>query len=167
MSRIGRSPIPVPSGVEVRIEGDHVAVTGPRGTLERELPEPITIRQDDGQLLVERPGRGDQRPAGSLLGRLLGVAGIGEDEGRIRRDEQRAGEAGGRPLGVAEPKAAVVALVRRAGEQDPTELVPLHDGTHRRHAGVGGHPDGRGHWPAHSSFACAMKALCSASVREK
>jgi large subunit ribosomal protein L6 len=66
MSRIGRSPIPVPSGVEVRIDGDHVAVTGPRGSLERELPDPITIRQDDGQLLVERPD--DERRSRALHG---------------------------------------------------------------------------------------------------
>ncbi len=66
MSRIGRSPIPVPSGVEVRIDGDHVAVTGPRGSLERELPDPITIRQDEGQLLVERPD--DERRSRALHG---------------------------------------------------------------------------------------------------
>ena len=64
MSRIGRSPIPVPSGVEVTISGDHVAVKGPRGTLERDLPEPITVRQDDGQLLVERPD--DERRSRAL-----------------------------------------------------------------------------------------------------
>ena len=66
MSRIGRSPIPVPSGVEVTISGDHVAVTGPRGTLERDLPEPITARQDDGQLLIERPD--DERRSRALHG---------------------------------------------------------------------------------------------------
>jgi len=66
MSRIGRSPIPVPNGVEVRIDGDHVAVKGPRGSLERDLPEPITIRQDDGQLLVERPD--DERRSRALHG---------------------------------------------------------------------------------------------------
>jgi large subunit ribosomal protein L6 len=66
MSRIGRSPIAVPSGVEVRIDGDHVAVTGPRGSLERDLPDPITVRQDDGQLLVERPD--DERRSRALHG---------------------------------------------------------------------------------------------------
>ena len=66
MSRIGRSPIPVPSGVEVTISGDHVAVKGPRGTLERDLPEPITARQDDGQLLIERPD--DERRSRALHG---------------------------------------------------------------------------------------------------
>jgi large subunit ribosomal protein L6 len=66
MSRIGRTPVPVPSGVEVRIAGDHVTVTGPRGTLERDVPEPITVRQDDGQLLVERPD--DERRSRALHG---------------------------------------------------------------------------------------------------
>jgi large subunit ribosomal protein L6 len=66
MSRIGRSPIAVPSGVEVTISGDHVAVKGPRGTLERDLPDPITVRQGDGQLLVERPD--DERRSRALHG---------------------------------------------------------------------------------------------------
>jgi len=66
MSRIGRSPITVPAGVDVSIDGDHVAVTGPRGSLERDLPEPITVRQDDGQLLVERPD--DERRSRALHG---------------------------------------------------------------------------------------------------
>jgi large subunit ribosomal protein L6 len=66
MSRVGRSPVAVPAGVEVRIEGDHVAVTGPRGSLERDVPEPITVRQEDGQLLVERPD--DERRSRALHG---------------------------------------------------------------------------------------------------
>ena len=66
MSRIGRSPITVPAGVDVSIDADHVAVTGPRGSLERDLPEPITVRQDDGQLLVERPD--DERRSRALHG---------------------------------------------------------------------------------------------------
>ncbi|MHB8456283.1 MAG: 50S ribosomal protein L6, partial [Acidimicrobiales bacterium] len=55
MSRVGKAPIPVPSGVEVRIAGSRVTVTGPKGTLERDLPGDITVRQDDSTLLVERP----------------------------------------------------------------------------------------------------------------
>lgn len=55
MSRIGRSPVPVPSGVDVTISGSTVTVKGPKGTLERELPAPITIRQEGDELLVERP----------------------------------------------------------------------------------------------------------------
>jgi large subunit ribosomal protein L6 len=56
MSRIGRLPIPVPSGVEVSIDGRTVTVTGPKGTLSHTLREPITIeRADDGVLRLLRP----------------------------------------------------------------------------------------------------------------
>ncbi|MGH7692592.1 MAG: 50S ribosomal protein L6 [Candidatus Dormibacteria bacterium] len=55
MSRIGRSPIPVPDGVTVTVLGNAVSVTGPRGELSRELPRVISVRQEDGQILVERP----------------------------------------------------------------------------------------------------------------
>jgi large subunit ribosomal protein L6 len=66
MSRIGRSPIPVPSGVTVEVSGGHVKVTGPKGTLERDLPRDITVRQDGDQLLVERPD--DERQHRALHG---------------------------------------------------------------------------------------------------
>jgi len=55
MSRIGKSPIPVPSGVDVAISGAHISVKGPKGTLERDIPGVITVRQDGDTLLVERP----------------------------------------------------------------------------------------------------------------
>ena len=55
MSRIGKSPIPVPSGVDVAIQGAHISVKGPKGTLERDIPGAITVRQDGDTLLVERP----------------------------------------------------------------------------------------------------------------
>jgi large subunit ribosomal protein L6 len=66
MSRIGRSPIPVPSGVEVQVSGRTVAVKGPQGRLERVLPGEITVRQEDGTLLVERPS--DERQNRALHG---------------------------------------------------------------------------------------------------
>jgi large subunit ribosomal protein L6 len=67
MSRIGRLPIPVPSGVDVQIEGRRVTVKGPKGTLEHTLAEPIEIsRQDDGTLQVVRPD--DERSNRSLHG---------------------------------------------------------------------------------------------------
>src|SRR5215216_477353 len=66
MSRIGKAPIPVPAGVEVTIAGSHVTVKGPKGTLERDVPGAITIRQDDGRLLVERPD--DERHNRALHG---------------------------------------------------------------------------------------------------
>lgn len=66
MSRIGRMPIPVPSGVDVTISGRDVTVKGPKGTLSHTLAEPISIRTDEGGLLVERPN--DERESKSLHG---------------------------------------------------------------------------------------------------
>ena len=66
MSRIGKSPIAVPSGVDVTISGERITVKGTKGTLERELPAPITIRQEEGQLIVERPN--DERRSRALHG---------------------------------------------------------------------------------------------------
>src|SRR3712207_2929121 len=66
MSRIGRSPIPVPSGVQVAIADQRISVTGPKGTLERELPATITVRQEGEELLVERPD--DERQNRALHG---------------------------------------------------------------------------------------------------
>ena len=55
MSRIGRLPITVPSGVDVTIDGRNVTVTGPKGTLSRALHPDITVSREDGQLVVTRP----------------------------------------------------------------------------------------------------------------
>ena len=55
MSRIGRLPIPLPGGVEVKINEGLVTVTGPKGTLSRQLPGEITVRLEDATLYVERP----------------------------------------------------------------------------------------------------------------
>ena len=55
MSRIGRSPIPVPSGVDVTIADRHITVKGPKGTLERDVADTITVRRDGDDLVVERP----------------------------------------------------------------------------------------------------------------
>ncbi len=66
MSRIGKAPIPVPSGVDVTIADRHITVKGPKGTLERELPGVITVRQEGEELLVERPD--DQRENRAMHG---------------------------------------------------------------------------------------------------
>src|SRR5215475_8825924 len=67
MSRIGRKPITVPTGVEVAIDGQKVTVKGPKGTLSHTLAEPIRAeRGDDGQLHVNRPN--DERRAKELHG---------------------------------------------------------------------------------------------------
>ena len=56
MSRIGRMPIAVPAGVTVTIaENNKVTVKGPKGTLERELPVEMSIKEEDGQIVVTRP----------------------------------------------------------------------------------------------------------------
>lgn len=55
MSRIGKMPIAVPKGVDVRIDGTTVTVKGPRGELARDIRPEIKIEQADGQLLVTRP----------------------------------------------------------------------------------------------------------------
>ncbi|MEZ0240463.1 MAG: 50S ribosomal protein L6 [Chloroflexota bacterium] len=55
MSRIGRLPIPVPDGVDVTIDGRLVTVTGPKGTLSRELHPEMLISREDGTVVVARP----------------------------------------------------------------------------------------------------------------
>ena len=72
MSRIGRLPIPVPSGVDVSIDGRAVTVKGPKGTLEHTVAEPIEItRGDDGTLQVTRPNDERQNRALHGLSRTL------------------------------------------------------------------------------------------------
>ncbi|MBO0852454.1 MAG: 50S ribosomal protein L6 [Nocardia sp.] len=67
MSRIGKSPIPVPAGVEVTIDGQSVSVKGPKGTLSHTVAEPIVIsKAESGQLEVVRPD--DERRNRSLHG---------------------------------------------------------------------------------------------------
>ena len=66
MSRIGRSPIPVPSSVTVALGDDSVTVTGPQGSLARPIPGGITVRQDGDVLVVERPD--DERHHRALHG---------------------------------------------------------------------------------------------------
>jgi len=66
MSRIGKAPITLPSGVDVSVTGSNVSVKGPKGSLEREVPGAITVRQDGDTLLVERPD--DERQTRALHG---------------------------------------------------------------------------------------------------
>jgi large subunit ribosomal protein L6 len=66
MSRIGKQPITVPTGVDVTIDGTHVAVKGPRGSLERDLHPEMKVLLEDGSVRVERPS--DERLHRSLHG---------------------------------------------------------------------------------------------------
>jgi large subunit ribosomal protein L6 len=66
MSRVGKMPIELPQGVEVRLEGSSVQVKGPKGTLSWQLPQRISIRQEAGRLILERPD--DSRQSKALHG---------------------------------------------------------------------------------------------------
>jgi len=66
MSRIGRMPITVPSGVEISITGQNVAVKGPKGSLAIAVPAPIQVSQADGVITVARPN--EERVTRSLHG---------------------------------------------------------------------------------------------------
>ncbi|GAA2526203.1 50S ribosomal protein L6 [Rarobacter incanus] len=66
MSRIGKIPVPVPAGVDVKIDGDQVAIKGPKGTLEHTIPAPISVELEGSELKVSRPD--DERASRSLHG---------------------------------------------------------------------------------------------------
>ncbi len=71
MSRIGKKPIEVPANVEVTIDGSHVSVKGPKGTLERTVSSKISIRRDGAVLHVERAGEDRESRAQHGLVRTL------------------------------------------------------------------------------------------------
>jgi len=88
MSRIGKMPIPVPSGVDVTIDGSHVTVKGPKGTLEHDTPDAITIAREGDELIVTRPD--DERQNRALHGltrSLVANMVIGVSEGFVRELE--------------------------------------------------------------------------------
>jgi len=91
MSRIGRLAIPVPSGVEVTLDGPAVTVKGPKGTLSHSVPAPITVeRAEDGTLQVSRPD--DERESRSLHGltrSLVANMVTGVTDGYVRAMEIR------------------------------------------------------------------------------
>ena len=66
MSRIGKLPIPVPAGVDVKLEGAVVEVKGPKGTLSHTVPAPIQAVLEEGTIVVSRPD--DERSSRSLHG---------------------------------------------------------------------------------------------------
>ncbi|CCH76254.1 ribosomal protein L6 (BL8) [Nostocoides japonicum T1-X7] len=66
MSRIGRLPIAIPTGVDVTVDGRTVTVKGPKGELSHVVAEPITVERTDGTLEVKRPD--DERVSRSLHG---------------------------------------------------------------------------------------------------
>ena len=82
MSRIGRMPVPIPSGVDVTIDGREVTVTGPKGKLSLEVAEPIEVSQRDGVLTVTRPNdEGNVRALHGLSRSLVANMVTGVTEG--------------------------------------------------------------------------------------
>jgi large subunit ribosomal protein L6 len=86
MSRIGKLPVPVPSGVDVNIDGQHITVKGPKGTLSHVVAEPITVARDEsGTINLSRPD--EERVSKSLHGlsrTLVANMVVGVTEGYVK-----------------------------------------------------------------------------------
>jgi large subunit ribosomal protein L6 len=88
MSRIGKKPIPIPSGVEVEIHPGSVAVKGPKGRLEERISPDMKVAQEDGTLTVSRPtDRADHRALHGLTRSLVANMVTGVTDGFERRLE--------------------------------------------------------------------------------
>ena len=90
MSRIGRLPVTVPSGVTVTIDGQQVTVKGPKGELQHTVAEPITVALEEGSVAVSRPD--DERLSRSLHGltrTLINNMVLGVTEGYEKKMEIR------------------------------------------------------------------------------
>src|SRR3954449_5724171 len=88
MSRIGKMPIPVPTGVDVFIEPELVRVKGPKGELEQQVSREMTVEQEDGTIVVKRPtDRGEHRALHGLTRSLIANMVTGVTEGFQKRLE--------------------------------------------------------------------------------
>jgi len=88
MSRIGRQPIPVPSGVTVAIEPERVTVNGPKGELSERIHRDIKVEQQDDQIVVTRPtDRGEHRALHGLTRTLVANMVQGVTDGFEKRLE--------------------------------------------------------------------------------
>ena len=85
MSRIGKMPIPVPSGVEVTVEGTQVTVKGPKGELTQEISPLITVTQEDNEIFVtraddERQSRSQHGLARTLISNMVVGVSVGYEK---------------------------------------------------------------------------------------
>ena len=88
MSRIGRMPVVVPSGVDVAIDGSLVTVKGPKGTLSHTVVTPITVEKNDGVITVTRPDdERDSRARHGLTRTLVNNMVVGVTDGYEKRLE--------------------------------------------------------------------------------
>ena len=122
MSRVGNMPIAVPAGVEVKLEDHLVHVKGPKGELEREIPGDISVRIEDGQILVERPS--DNRIHRSLHGLSRSLVANMVPKGDLRSALSM--------QSVAVHVGAIAGPARRAGVPNPGVLASHQDGARSR-----------------------------------
>ena len=118
MSRIGRMPIPLPDGVEVTQDGNHLTVKGPLGTLERELHPEMTLEREDGTLRIVRPTR---RAAPSRAPRADPHPGQQHGHRRHRRASRRTSRSAASAIA---PSCRGTKLVLALGYSHPVEVDP-------------------------------------------
>jgi large subunit ribosomal protein L6 len=88
MSRIGRLPVSIPSGVDIKVEGQDVNVKGPKGELSLTIPNPITVEVAEGNLEVKRPDdERDSRARHGLTRSLINNMVLGVTEGYEKKME--------------------------------------------------------------------------------
>jgi large subunit ribosomal protein L6 len=118
MSRIGRKPIPVPASVQLDIdEGNFVRVKGPKGQLERKLPEAMILEREEGNINVKRPSeQREHRALHGLTRTLLSNMVVGVTEG-FRKDLEIVG------VGYRAAKEGN-ALVLQVGYSHPVRMDP-------------------------------------------
>jgi large subunit ribosomal protein L6 len=88
MSRIGRLPVSIPSGVDVKVDGQDVSVKGPKGELSLTIPSPITVEVAEGNLEVKRPDdERDSRSRHGLTRSLINNMVLGVTEGYEKKME--------------------------------------------------------------------------------
>jgi large subunit ribosomal protein L6 len=139
MSRIGKKPIPVPKGVDIKItEGNYATVKGPKGSLEQQLPEEIIVKQENGILEVSRPSDVNRhRALHGLTRSLLANMVVGVTEGYRRVLEisgvgYRAAREGknlilqvgfSHPIRVTPPEGITFELVERRSANEPQQVI--------------------------------------------
>ncbi|MFV2063194.1 MAG: 50S ribosomal protein L6 [Chloroflexota bacterium] len=88
MSRVGKLPIPVPADVKIDVQGSHIVVKGPKGTLERDIAPQLSVLAEDGQLRVERPNEEKRsRELHGLTRTLINNMVVGVTQGYSRKLE--------------------------------------------------------------------------------
>jgi large subunit ribosomal protein L6 len=104
MSRVGKSPINVPLGVDVDVTGDHITVKGPKGTLERTIPGAIKVEDNGDTLTVVRPN--DERQNRALHGLVRSLVNnmvVGVTEG-FRKELEIVGVGFSHPVSITAPE---------------------------------------------------------------